>query len=393
MFLRLCLPGDEIPLNGLEPGRRGGGASRAKVDRIGKAVQLWALELLDLLGECLLEEQSHHKTSALRTEDEVRVENLRKRYVPRQAWQYTAAESLRLAHFDADLKWAEEHLVPKSNAPGDTCKMFIAINAVPNRTERYLSQTLGSLLRSLSPEEVEGLRIEILSDSASEELHSISMHSLEPLVHVVYNPVGRQTPPAKSTESWRQGSVLHYLHAMERCFARVNLEWMIGDAAVHPHGTCHMAQANLFHRERAQSAGFLEHLKNHSIHGPFIDLSICEFFLGKGPMWTTSPSLFQHGGLKTSLPNKVLLGELKGGLSFEVALSAAQRLLDVDCFILDRLGKDFAYELCVGQNGRVWLSAPTARETVLLLQAIRRSFGMSNVQIEAMVGKMVGLFS
>lgn len=81
--------------------------------------------------------------------------------------------------------------------------------------------------------------------------------------------------------------------------------------------------------------------------------------------------------------------------------------------------QDFAYELCVGQNGRVWLSAPTARETVLLLQvsydflamyqwqnppsqqslemsyfwecdacdgdevqAIKRSFGMSNVQIE-----------
>mgnify|MGYP002804393234 FL=1 len=90
---------------------------------------------------------------------------------------------------------------------------------------------------------------------------------------------------------------------------------------------------------------------------------------------------------------EVLLGELKGGLSFEVALSAAQRLLDVDCPILDRLGKDFAYELCVGQNGRVWLSAPTARETVLLLQAIKRSFGMSNVQIEAMVGKMVEVFS
>lgn len=90
---------------------------------------------------------------------------------------------------------------------------------------------------------------------------------------------------------------------------------------------------------------------------------------------------------------EVLLGELKGGLSFEVALSAAQRLLDVDCFILDRLGKDFAYELCVGQNGRVWLSAPTARETVLLLQAIKRSFGMTNVQIEAMVGKMVEVFS
>eukprot|EP00930_Biecheleria_cincta_P076411 TRINITY_DN63631_c0_g1_i1.p1 TRINITY_DN63631_c0_g1~~TRINITY_DN63631_c0_g1_i1.p1 ORF type:complete len:239 (+),score=37.34 TRINITY_DN63631_c0_g1_i1:35-718(+) len=90
---------------------------------------------------------------------------------------------------------------------------------------------------------------------------------------------------------------------------------------------------------------------------------------------------------------EVLYGELKGGLSFEVALSAAQRLLSVDCFILDRLGRDFAYELCVGQNGRVWLLAPTARETVLLLQAIRRSFGMTNVQIEAMVGKMVEVFS
>ena len=57
---------------------------------------------------------------------------------------------------------------------------------------------------------------------------------------------------------------------------------------------------------------------------------------------------------------------------------------DVECFILERLGKDFAFELCVGENGRVWLSAATARETVLLLQAIKRSFGMSNVQIEAL---------
>ncbi|CAE8612566.1 unnamed protein product, partial [Polarella glacialis] len=80
---------------------------------------------------------------------------------------------------------------------------------------------------------------------------------------------------------------------------------------------------------------------------------------------------------------EVLLGELKNGLSFEVALSAAQRLVAVDCYVLDRLGKDFSYELCAGTNGRVWLVAPTARETVLLLQAIRRSFGMTNVQVEA----------
>mmetsp|Transcript_158767 Transcript_158767/g.280483 ORF Transcript_158767/g.280483 Transcript_158767/m.280483 type:complete len:228 (+) Transcript_158767:108-791(+) len=90
---------------------------------------------------------------------------------------------------------------------------------------------------------------------------------------------------------------------------------------------------------------------------------------------------------------EVMFGELKNGFSFEVALVAAQRFLGVDCYILDRLGQDFPYELCVGQNGRVWLSAPTARETVLLLQAIRRSFGMTDVQVEAMVKKMVETFS
>eukprot|EP00927_Polykrikos_kofoidii_P072784 TRINITY_DN68879_c0_g1_i1.p1 TRINITY_DN68879_c0_g1~~TRINITY_DN68879_c0_g1_i1.p1 ORF type:complete len:231 (+),score=34.80 TRINITY_DN68879_c0_g1_i1:200-892(+) len=90
---------------------------------------------------------------------------------------------------------------------------------------------------------------------------------------------------------------------------------------------------------------------------------------------------------------EVQYGELKGGLNFEVALSAANRLVQADCFILDRLGKDFPYELCAGQNGRLWLQAQTARETVLLLQAIRRSFGMTDPQVEAMVSKMVQVFS
>eukprot|EP00928_Gymnodinium_smaydae_P084279 TRINITY_DN67544_c0_g1_i1.p1 TRINITY_DN67544_c0_g1~~TRINITY_DN67544_c0_g1_i1.p1 ORF type:complete len:232 (-),score=39.16 TRINITY_DN67544_c0_g1_i1:67-762(-) len=90
---------------------------------------------------------------------------------------------------------------------------------------------------------------------------------------------------------------------------------------------------------------------------------------------------------------EVEFSDLKGGTNFEVPLSAARRLTSADSFILDRLGQDFAYELCVGQNGRVWLNAQTARETVLLVQAIRRSFGMSDVQCEAMVAKMVQVFS
>mmetsp|Transcript_2225 Transcript_2225/g.6338 ORF Transcript_2225/g.6338 Transcript_2225/m.6338 type:complete len:229 (-) Transcript_2225:101-787(-) len=90
---------------------------------------------------------------------------------------------------------------------------------------------------------------------------------------------------------------------------------------------------------------------------------------------------------------EVLFGELKEGLTFEVTLSAAQRMLAADCFVLDRLGEDFAFESCAGHNGRIWLVAPTAEETVKLLQCVRRSFGMTDVQVEAMVSKMVEFFS
>ena len=337
--------------------------------------------------------------------------------------EYAAAERSRLADFATDLKWAKDFLVSRNESSESSagCRIYIAINAVPNRTQKYLSQTMGSLLRSFSREELLAVcRIEIMSDFPSDELQSIESHRLEPLVVTVYNPTNRQTPVEKSIHSWKQGSILHYLHAMERCVSRqaeyclvldddtlasqgwlseamqnikdleqgtygsegehwtilklfqpvwgnqrqnwhlrnsflllllsfmgaipcgllafvcrcrvltpslwfwngagfvaalygfwatgkANLDWMVGDAVVHPHGTSHMAQANLFHRARAEAGGFLQHLRNH-IDGPFIDLSICAFFNEHrhlGPMWATSPSLFQHGGLMTSLPNKL----------------------------------------------------------------------------------------
>lgn len=334
--------------------------------------------------------------------------------------EYAAAERLRLAKFATDLEWSKKNLV--SNESVDGCVLYIAINAVPNRTQHYLSQTLGSLLRSISSEEVHEIcRIEILTDSSWEELQSIAQHRLEPLVEIVYNPEDRQTPNETSQQSWQRGSVLHYLNAMERCVQRraeyclildddtlasqhwlsevlkniraleqgdygregmhwmilklfqpvwanlrqnwhaenlhlllplglfgaipcglltfcgrcrivtpstpsllfwsiagfvaalyacwvtgkANLEWIVGDATVHPHGTCHMAQANLFHKARAEASGFLQHLLSH-IDGPFIDLSICDFFHRRNEsMWATSPSLFQHAGLITSLYTKL----------------------------------------------------------------------------------------
>ncbi|CAK0831601.1 unnamed protein product [Prorocentrum cordatum] len=124
-------------------------------------------------------------------------------------------------------------------------------------------------------------------------------------------------------------------------------------------------------------AGALVHARVETAH-PDLDTELSCVDPDTKKSWTTG---------------EVVLGPLQGGLVFEVAPSAAGRLLAEDCFVLDRLGREFAYEICVGQNGRAWLSAPTAREAVLLLQAIKRSFGMTDVQVEAMVTKIVQISS
>ena len=70
---------------------------------------------------------------------------------------------------------------------------------------------------------------------------------------------------------------------------------------------------------------------------------------------------------------EVLLVAVMEGLTVEATLNAAQRMLAGDCFVLDRYGEDFAFEGCAGHNGRNWLVAPTAEETVKLLQCVRQS--------------------
>mmetsp|Transcript_52126 Transcript_52126/g.117374 ORF Transcript_52126/g.117374 Transcript_52126/m.117374 type:complete len:227 (-) Transcript_52126:62-742(-) len=114
---------------------------------------------------------------------------------------------------------------------------------------------------------------------------------------------------------------------------------------------------------------------------------------GAHPDLDTELSCMDLDNKKSWSTNEIIFGELQGGLQFEVPLSAAHRLLADDCYVLERLGRDFCFEVCIGQNGRVWLSAATRRETVLLLQTIRRSFGMTDVQVEAMVQKMIEMFS
>ena len=103
--LRLCLPGDEIPLNGLQPGQL--------TWFFGK-MQLWEVTFFNLCIEELVSRwiqtvgvllppllacwgpdfvslgKSCNVAGTGRTDDEVRVENLRKRYVPRKACLFSS---------------------------------------------------------------------------------------------------------------------------------------------------------------------------------------------------------------------------------------------------------------------------------------------------------------
>lgn len=82
-------------------------------------------------------------------------------------------------------------------------------------------------------------------------------------------------------------------------------------------------------------------------------------------------------------------GHLKDGLLVDVNLQTARQLLaQPSCPMLAALGKKVAFELVVGQNGRVWVKADTARNTVLVAQALQSAHA-SAVQAEQLMRELL----
>lgn len=63
-------------------------------------------------------------------------------------------------------------------------------------------------------------------------------------------------------------------------------------------------------------------------------------------------------------------GELKNGMMIRCFSSTARALLQRKHPILEFLGDQFAYELAVGMNGRVWVHSRRAADTVVVANAI-----------------------
>ena len=71
------------------------------------------------------------------------------------------------------------------------------------------------------------------------------------------------------------------------------------------------------------------------------------------------------------------MGELKGGMLFNISLGMARRLLmkggEGEVVCLEELAEKVAFEIAVGRNGKVWVKSGGVRETLVVGRALVES--------------------
>ncbi len=73
------------------------------------------------------------------------------------------------------------------------------------------------------------------------------------------------------------------------------------------------------------------------------------------------------------------MGELKGGMVFEISLGMARRLLlskqreEGGIVVLEEIAEKVAFEVAVGRNGKVWVKSKGVRETLLIGRALQET--------------------
>ncbi|KAL8708114.1 MAG: hypothetical protein Q9220_006968 [cf. Caloplaca sp. 1 TL-2023] len=71
------------------------------------------------------------------------------------------------------------------------------------------------------------------------------------------------------------------------------------------------------------------------------------------------------------------MGELKGGMVFDISLGMARRLLlskqadEGKLVVLEELAEHLSFEIAVGRNGRVWVKATSIQGTILVGKALQ----------------------
>lgn len=73
------------------------------------------------------------------------------------------------------------------------------------------------------------------------------------------------------------------------------------------------------------------------------------------------------------------MGELKGGMVFDVSPGMARRLLlakqrdEGAVAVLEEMAEKMAFEVAVGRNGKVWVTSGGVKETLLVGRALQET--------------------
>ena len=70
------------------------------------------------------------------------------------------------------------------------------------------------------------------------------------------------------------------------------------------------------------------------------------------------------------------MGELKGGMVFDISLGEARRLMmpkpgeQGGVVVLEEMGEKLPFEVAVGRNGKIWIDSKGVKETILVGRAV-----------------------
>jgi len=101
-------------------------------------------------------------------------------------------------------------------------------------------------------------------------------------------------------------------------------------------------------------------------------------------------SLLAHVFSNPSSPTRTLLQRrINTHMNSTDTIPRRRRLLRPGCPVLKHLGGHVKFEMAVGLNGRVWVSAPTTRLTLLVANAIQTSEMMNPKQTATFVAQLL----
>lgn len=73
------------------------------------------------------------------------------------------------------------------------------------------------------------------------------------------------------------------------------------------------------------------------------------------------------------------MGELNGGMVFDISLGMARRLLlarqreDGGVMVLGGLAEQISFEVAIGRNGKIWVNSEDMKYTLAVVRALQRT--------------------